>query len=220
MNSLLTRRNVTIWVTGCFVLASLYAALNVSITDKMAAARLQAHQRADAEAKAHARALVWEAHQKRLAWQRAHPEEYARQQAAVRAAARQRELAAENERRAAEAKQQEEANARAAVQEQKEAEEANLFHGDPDCLVLDKRSLTTESGDYTWYIEGKVINTCDRDFGYAQVEFNFYDSSGNQVASGLVNINNLAAGQTWSFKKSVYETETSRSWRVAGLSAF
>lgn len=126
---------------------------------------------------------------------------------------------------AAAAKQRAEAEAAAAKQRARDeaaaAEEANYIHGNPDCLVLDKRTLTTESGDETWYILGKVTNRCDRDLAYAQVEFNFYDSDGNQDDSGLVNVNNLASGDTWSFKKPVYETTSDGGrWRVAGLSGW
>lgn len=37
-----------------------------------------------------------------------------------------------------------------------------------------------------WYIDGKVTNRCDHDLGYVQVEFNFYDDSGNQTGSGMI----------------------------------
>lgn len=123
----------------------------------------------------------------------------------------------EQARAAAEKRQ---AQAQAAADERKREEEAHIFHGNPDCLVLDNRTLHAESGDYTWYIEGTVTNRCDHDLGYAQVEFNFYDTDGNQTGSGMDNINNLAAGQTWSFKKSVYETEGAGKWKVSGLSGF
>lgn len=65
-----------------------------------------------------------------------------------------------------------------------------------------------------------MTNRCDHDMGYVQVEFNFFDNSGNQVSSGMVNVNNLSAGQTWAFKKAVYETEVSGKWQVSGLSGF
>jgi hypothetical protein len=220
MNDLLTKRNVIIWVITCFVLASVYASLVIPISDRVAASASEAKRRADAQTQVHAHAVAWRVHLKRVEWQREHPAEYARQKAEARAAERQREVAAQNAQRAANAKEQAQNSARAAAEARQQAEAANLFHGSPDCLVLDKRTLTSESGDYTWYIEGKVVNNCDRDFGYAQVEFSFYDSAGNQVSSGLTNINNLVAGQTWSFKKPVYETQAAGSWRVVKLSGF
>jgi hypothetical protein len=91
MNALLTKRNVTIWVIACFVVASVYAALNVTITNRTAASASEAQQQADARATAKVRAIAWEVHQKRVAWQRAHPAEYARQRAQAIAAVQEHE---------------------------------------------------------------------------------------------------------------------------------
>ena len=137
---------------------------------------------------------------------------------------RDQERAAEANQKAQAAERRAEAARQAAQQaaaERQREEEAHLYHGNPDCLVLDNRTLTTESGDYTWYIDGKVTNECDHDMGYVQVEFNFFDNSGNQVSSGMVNVNNLAAGHTWAFHKAVYESDASGGhWQVSGLSGF
>lgn len=105
-----------------------------------------------------------------------------------------------------------------ALREQKAAEEAHMFHGSPDCLVLDRRTLHNESGDYVWYVAGKVKNTCDRDFSYVQVEVGFYDDSGNLRNSGLANVNNLDSGDTWSFR--ALATEDGGTWRIKGLTGF
>jgi hypothetical protein len=90
--------------------------------------------------------------------------------------------------------------AEAKVAAAKAAEEANYMHGTPDCLLLDRRSIDSVADEYTSYVVGKIKNACDRDFGYVQVQANFYDGSGNLQDSGLANVNNLSAGQTWSFK--------------------
>jgi hypothetical protein len=101
------------------------------------------------------------------------------------------------------------------------AEEARYQRGTPDCLIFDNNSLHTETGQYTWYIDGKVINKCDHDLRYVQVSFNFYDSAGNLENSGLVNVNNLAAGTTWAFHKPVYEsTRTGGTFRVEKIEGF
>jgi hypothetical protein len=101
------------------------------------------------------------------------------------------------------------------------AEEARYQRGTPDCLVLVKNSLHTESGEYTWYINGKIINKCDREMRYVQVSFSFYDSAGNLENSGLVNVNNLEAGNTWAFHKAVYESNTSGgTFRVEKIEGF
>jgi hypothetical protein len=43
------------------------------------------------------------------------------------------------------------------------AEEANFQHGDPDCLTLDKRTLSTDSDEVASYFRGTVTNGCNRD---------------------------------------------------------
>jgi hypothetical protein len=99
------------------------------------------------------------------------------------------------------------------------AEEANLFHGDPDCLVLDRRSLSTSSDDYVAYVEGRVKNTCDRDFSYVQVSINFYRSDGSLEDSGLANVNNLSSGDTWAFK-TIQSGTGGGTWRVEKVTGF
>ncbi|MDB5072873.1 MAG: hypothetical protein JWM87_3984 [Candidatus Eremiobacteraeota bacterium] len=119
--------------------------------------------------------------------------------------------------RATFAKQQREA-AKARAQT---VEEARYQRGTPDCLVMDKSSLHTESGEYTWYINGRITNKCDRDLRYVQVSFSFFNSAGNLENSGLVNVNNLAAGNTWAFHKAVYESNTSSgTFRVEKIEGF
>lgn len=69
----------------------------------------------------------------------------------------------------------------------------------PDCLVLDRRTMDSESDEYAVYVKGTVKNTCDRGFTYVQVEINFYHPDGSLENSGLANVNNLGAGDSWSF---------------------
>ena len=103
-----------------------------------------------------------------------------------------------------------------ATQERQTAEERHFFHGTPDCLVLDDRTLGTESGEGEWYILGKVTNQCAQDFGYVQVEIGFLDSDGNLVSSDMGNVNNLHAGQSWSFRIPEFDT-TGSKWRIEGI---
>lgn len=113
------------------------------------------------------------------------------------------------------------ARARAAREARIAAEDAHFMHGSPSCLILDERTVHTVSEDYGWAIAGKVFNRCDRSFRYAQVEFAFYDGAGNRENSGIVNINNLEAGETWSFRKRVYETVSGGGkWGVSGITAY
>jgi len=145
-------------------------------------------------------------------------------QQTAREEAREAAIQRDRERKAAvarEARERAAAAARAAREARIAAEERHLRHGEPDCLVLDDRTLHTESGEYTWYIDGKVQNRCDRDLHYVQVSIGFYDSAGNLANSGLDNVANLAAGQTWAFRKAVYESNTSGgTWRVEKITGF
>jgi len=104
-----------------------------------------------------------------------------------------------------------------AAEAKKAAEEANLIHGDPDCLVLDRRTLDTEADEFTGYVKGTVKNTCDRDFSYVQVEINFYHPDGTLDNSGLANVNNLGAGDSWSFKTPSIGSGGG-TWRVMKIS--
>jgi len=74
-------------------------------------------------------------------------------------------------------------------------------------------------GDYSGEITGIVRNDSSRTYDYAQIEFNLYDSAGNQVGSTFDNINNLAPGATWRFKAIVFEDEAAYA-RLEGITAF
>jgi hypothetical protein len=91
-----------------------------------------------------------------------------------------------------------------------------MFHGDPDCLVLDERTLGTESDEYSWYVKGIVKNTCDHDLSYVQVEINFYRPDGTVSDSGLANVDNLGSGDSWSFK--ALGVDSGGTWRVEKIS--
>lgn len=204
------KRNGCVFLIGtCIILAFIGTAHNHFLEHDQEIALQKSHE------------LANQKHLQHLAYQKAHPAEYAAEIAKERASAKRVELANINAKRAAQAQQQAQhakeqriANAQAAV-------EANEFHGNPDCVYLLRNSIHADSDESMWYIHGKVINSCDRSFGYAQVTFGYYDDSGNLVTSGAINVNNLEAGQTWSFSKPVYETNgQSYHYRVTGLSAF
>jgi hypothetical protein len=101
----------------------------------------------------------------------------------------------------------------AAAADRAVAEEKHLQHGEPSCLVLDDRTLTSSRSDYTSYLDGKVQNQCDRSMRYISVHFTFFDDAGNQIGSDLTNVNDVAAGTTWAFHKPVFE-HRSMTWRV------
>lgn len=94
----------------------------------------------------------------------------------------------------------------------------HLLIGSPSCLVLDKNSLSTRTSDSSWYITGRAYNRCSARLTYAEIDFNFYDSSGSQENSGVVNLNNLDAGATWSFRKAVYEQIShAGTWKAVAI---
>jgi hypothetical protein len=111
------------------------------------------------------------------------------------------------------AREAERQRAEAAASSARAAEEANFMHGDPDCLVLDRRSVGTDSDDYVGYVTGTVKNTCDRSFDYVQVEINFYHPDGSLEDSGLANVNNLQSGDSWHFK-TISQGSGGGTWRV------
>jgi hypothetical protein len=115
------------------------------------------------------------------------------------------------------AREAERQRAEAAASSARAAEEANFMQGDPDCLVLDRRSLGTDSDDYVGYVTGTVKNTCDRSFDYVQVEINFYHPDGSLEDSGLANVNNLQSGDSWHFK-TISQGSGGGTWRVEKVS--
>jgi len=76
----------------------------------------------------------------------------------------------------------------------------------------------------TWSLSGNHItgvarNTGGKSFGYVQIEFNVYDSTGAQIGSTLANVNNLQPGGTWKFEAYVFEANAA-SARIAGITAW
>lgn len=65
---------------------------------------------------------------------------------------------------------------------------------------LELLSAKWESDSFTGYVVGKVKNNTSREYGYAQITFNLYDSEGNQIGTAMDNITNLKAGGTWAYK--------------------
>ena len=63
-----------------------------------------------------------------------------------------------------------------------------------------------ETGDYgTRYVAGTIKSNVNKQFSYAQVTINEYDSSGAQIGSTLANVNNLEPYGTWKFKAPVLD---------------
>lgn len=66
------------------------------------------------------------------------------------------------------------------------------------------------------YIEGIVINKSIKTIGYADISFNLYDSSGNQIDTAFDTISNLPPGNTWKFSAVVSDLETN-GFTFAGI---
>jgi hypothetical protein len=83
--------------------------------------------------------------------------------------------------------------------------------------VLNWKWKTEEYG--TRSITGTVRNNSSRTLGYAQVEINLYDETGNQVGSTMANVNNLQAGAKWNFEALVLEERATKAqiMRVSGF---
>ena len=65
---------------------------------------------------------------------------------------------------------------------------------------LELRSSNGSRSRHAFTIRGTIRNNSGRNYSYAQVLFDVYDSSGNRVESAIGNINNLRAGETWRYK--------------------
>lgn len=67
-----------------------------------------------------------------------------------------------------------------------------------DLEILSHRMAKGQYGNL--YVVGQARNNGDSSMSYASVEVVFLDGGGNQLESGMDNINNLAAGRTWNFE--------------------
>jgi hypothetical protein len=95
------------------------------------------------------------------------------------------------------------------------ADQGYVYHGSPPCLTVADGSLQSHSGEYSPYITGKLENRCGRAMRYLSIHFVFYDRRGNVESTGIVNLADLAAGQTWAFRKTIYEQHTTGGrWEI------
>lgn len=68
-------------------------------------------------------------------------------------------------------------------------------------------------------IVGTVKNNSGKQYSYAQIEFNLYDSDGNQIGSTFDNINNLEPDKAWKFSAIILEENVSEV-KFKGITAF
>ncbi len=68
-------------------------------------------------------------------------------------------------------------------------------------------SLRMERDELGGYVIGIVKNNTNKQYNYAQIDINLYDSQGVQVGSTFANITNLEPGSIWKFKAPFFEKE-------------
>lgn len=95
--------------------------------------------------------------------------------------------------------------------------QANSENQAPPDLRL--RGASASRTSYSFTVTGLIENRSSRNYSYAQVLFDVYDSSGARVGSAIGNINNLGAGETWSFK-AIYLGEGGYRFRLNEISGF
>jgi len=76
-----------------------------------------------------------------------------------------------------------------------------------------------DNSGYYSEITGSLKNNTDRQYSYAQVEFNLYDGTGTQVGSTFANVNNLEPGGVWQFRATVLE-RNARTAKLKGVSGW
>lgn len=86
-----------------------------------------------------------------------------------------------------------------------------------DFTVTDTQFQVGRFGNRT--ITGTLTNNGNRTYGYAQVEINLYDATGDQVGSTIANVNNIEPGKSWKFEAAVL-ADTTSTFKVMHISAF
>jgi hypothetical protein len=74
----------------------------------------------------------------------------------------------------------------------------------PELEIISLRMVKDEFGGY---VIGEVRNNTNKQYDYAQIDINLYDSQGVQVGSTFANITDLEPKGTWKFKAPFFENE-------------
>jgi hypothetical protein len=78
-----------------------------------------------------------------------------------------------------------------------------------------------QHGLFGWHIKGVVENDSGKEYGYVQIEYNIYDSSGNQIGTAFDSINNLEAHGRWRFDAEVPSSDRgATSFKLKSLTGF
>ena len=83
-----------------------------------------------------------------------------------------------------------------------------------DLEILSHSMSTTGFGNLM--VKGIAKNVSSSNLSYAEVKVKFYDAQGNLISTWLDNINDLGAGETWSFEVMYLgmDTENVKSYQI------
>lgn len=81
--------------------------------------------------------------------------------------------------------------------------EENSQHG--NLIIIKQRMSKTFMGN--WVVKGEVMNSGAIKINFAVINVNFFDSNGNLLYSGPVNINNIDPGEKRDFEVNYYGPE-------------
>ncbi|MBR2869846.1 MAG: FxLYD domain-containing protein [Clostridia bacterium] len=100
--------------------------------------------------------------------------------------------------------------------------EDGLGHGfeyvEEPTLYIDYNSYLGYSAE----IRGVIKNTSSNDYDYVEIEYTVYDQKGNNIGTALANVNNLGAGETWSFTATLLDFPSSapESFKLKDITAW
>lgn len=74
-------------------------------------------------------------------------------------------------------------------------------------------------GEHSGEVTGTVKNSSSQQFSMVMIEFNLYDSEGNQVGTATDSVSNFEPGGSWNFKAGVFESKAQQA-KFKGFTAF
>lgn len=95
--------------------------------------------------------------------------------------------------------------------------------GESSEVVLSESNIICNYNEFMegWEVEinGIIQNKTKSDYSYVSVEFSLYDASGNNLGTAMDNMNNLGAGESWSFKAVSFDwfSKEVKSYKLAEI---
>ena len=82
-------------------------------------------------------------------------------------------------------------------------------------LQILNHSMSRTQGSAILYVKGTAKNISSSTLSYAEVRVKFYDAAGTLLDTSIDNINDLSAGETWSFEvMTVDEDQKVASYKI------